>query len=102
MTLLCVEQLSYSALCQGMVFEPLCPVDQVAIVGAGCASDLDMPFDGGRGMRFERIACVGFELPPFVVVPRPHFPTNQVHFLVRLPVSSPGPIPFLRAISAVN
>ncbi len=102
MTLLCVEQLSYSALCQWMVFEPLCPVDQVAIVGAGCASDLDMPFDWGRGMRFERRACLGFELPPFVFVHRPLFPHNPVHILVRMPASCPGAHHVIEDIVAIT
>jgi hypothetical protein len=39
------EQNTCSGSCQGMVFQPLCPVDQVAIIGTRRMLDLHMSFD---------------------------------------------------------
>src|SRR5215470_8391204 len=90
MTLVRLQQFADCTVCQWMVLEPLCPVDQVAIVGTGHSPDFDMPADGSRGMSFECIAGLGFDLPPFVVVHCPIFSHNPVHILVRMPTSCPG------------
>ena len=75
---------------QWVCSEPLCPVDQVAIIGTGLSPHLDMSGHGSRGMPFEDIACGGFELPSFVVVHRPILSHNPVHILVGVSPSCPG------------
>ena len=61
------EQLSERAVCHGMIFEPLCPIDEVSIVGACCSSDFDMALDSRTSVSPEghlfRPKC-----PPFALV----------------------------------
>ena len=61
------EQLSERAVCHGMIFEPLCPIDEVSIVGTSCSPNFDMALNGGTRVSPEG-HLFGPECPPFALV----------------------------------
>src|SRR5215469_3396802 len=81
--LLIFQQLSHGAVSQGMRLESLCPVHQIAIVGAGGSPDFGMALDCCFGV-FPEGHLFRSECPSFALVESPVSPGNPGHIFVRV------------------
>src|SRR5262245_23403113 len=85
-----------------MVPQPLCLVDEVAIVGTGHASYLDMTLDGGCRVLFQRASVLGRERPACALVQRPVFVAYPFRRLVGVSLPCPAPQHAVESVVALT
>ena len=86
---LLLKQLGQESMEHGMRSEPLTPIEQIPVVGAGCPFDLGMPLDLGLVMLPEHRALVG-EVPALALFDMPVLVRDPMHSFVRMSAFSPS------------
>lgn len=87
--LLFAQEDSFDPIAHGVVFESLAPIEEIAIVGAGCSFDLNVPLDVCLAM-FPQDHFLAAELPAFSLLHMPVFVCNPVPSFVRVAAFRPS------------